>query len=302
MIMMIRKSFATLVSLLSVTLLMFSCDQKEYVYSNNEYIMFSDTLNVFPVTNESGVTFDIDVASTLACDYDRTFGVYVVDKGSNAIENVHYKLKSNNVTIKAGETAAKVEIEGFYDNIEVGDSIGFNLGIIIPDNVEWDLYKTTTSVLLAKSCPFNIEDWTSTEGGVNEDGEPFGNFILYCTFPFGTDDITKRLIEGYKIDDNRIRFKDMLVLNHDIIMTFNDDNLLVPSIKVLSQSAFPEFNNGMVTLATHPAKMSIYSNCDKFMACSLLANVEGYGSFGSYDYIFEWIDEDAANEIRKNGF
>lgn len=281
---------------------MFSCENEEHIYSGKEYVMFADTLNVFPVTSDEGAVYNVDIASTVARDYDRTFGVYVINTGSNAIENVHYKLKSNNVTIKAGETAAKIEIEGFYNEIEAADSLGFNLGIIVPEDAQWDLYKKTTSIVLAKACPFNIDDWTSIDGGINDDGDAFGNFIMYCTFPFGTDDVTKRLVEGYKIDNNRIRIKDMLVIGYDIVMTLNDDNLLVPTVKVLNQDAFPEFGNGMVTLESHRGLESIYSNCNKVIICNLMANVTGVGSFGAYNYIFEWIDEHQADEIRRNGF
>lgn len=299
---MIRKSFTTLLSLLSVTLLMFSCDKEEFFYSDNEYVAFADTLNVFAVTNVAGATFDVDIASTVVRSYDRTYGVYVIDRGSNAIENVHYKLKSNNVTIKAGESATKLEIEGLYDNIESTDSLGFNIGIIVPDDAEWDLYKKTTSVVLAKSCPFNIEDWTSTDGGIDDDGVAFGNFILYCTFPFGTDEVTKRLVKGYKVDANRVRIADMLVEGYDIVMSFNDDNMLVPTMKVLPQASFPEFNYGVITLETYPGVESIYSNCSKVIITNLMTRIEGIGSFGAFDYIFEWISENEAEDIRKNGF
>ena len=55
-------------------------------YSGPEYVMFSDTLSVYPVQN-SDDWFDIPVVATTVCDYDRTFGVEIDDKASNAIEN-----------------------------------------------------------------------------------------------------------------------------------------------------------------------------------------------------------------------
>ena len=54
---------------------------------------------------------------------DRTFGIEIDDKASNAIENKHYEIESNTVTIKAGELAANLRIRGLYDNIGKTDSL-----------------------------------------------------------------------------------------------------------------------------------------------------------------------------------
>ena len=60
--------------------------------------MFADTLSTNMVFPDEAY-FSIPVASTVACDYDRTFAVEVIDQGSNAIEGYHYRLKSNTITI-----------------------------------------------------------------------------------------------------------------------------------------------------------------------------------------------------------
>ena len=60
------------------------CNSDKKTYSDAEYIMFADTLStnmVFP----DGAYFSIPVASTVACDYARTFAVEVIDQASNAI-------------------------------------------------------------------------------------------------------------------------------------------------------------------------------------------------------------------------
>ena len=79
-----------------------ACDEEYVTYSDAEYVMFAEqqSTNMVLVDQEY---FSVPVASTVACDYDRTFGVEVIDKGSNAIEGKHYRLLSNSVTIPAGE-------------------------------------------------------------------------------------------------------------------------------------------------------------------------------------------------------
>ena len=75
-------------------------------YDDYEYVMFADTLAVYPVQKDVE-WFAIPVVSSVVRDYDRVFGVEIIDKGNNAIENLHYSLKSNTVTIKAGKLKVK---------------------------------------------------------------------------------------------------------------------------------------------------------------------------------------------------
>ena len=75
-----------------------SCgDAERPSYEGPNYILFSDTLTVLAVQNNEEV-FDIPVAATEACSYDRTVAVEVIDKKSNAIEGKHYTIESNTIT------------------------------------------------------------------------------------------------------------------------------------------------------------------------------------------------------------
>ena len=143
------------------TSLFISCDEEYITYSDAEYVMFSEqqSTNMVLADNEY---FGVAVASTVACGYDRTFGVEVVDKGSNAIEGKHYRLLSNSVTIPAGELAAEVKVQGLYENIEPTDSLGFVLRLVMPDKLKWNLYEDSdqTKVVMYKSCPFVRENFT----------------------------------------------------------------------------------------------------------------------------------------------
>ena len=136
-----------------------ACQERYVTYEGAEYVMFADTLALYPVQQHDPV-FGIPVVSTVAKDYDRTFGVEVIDKTSNAIENYHYRLQSNTVTIKAGENRADVLVHGYYDNIAATDSLGFTLQLVMDEELEMPLYGKQSKAVLMKSCPFDINNFT----------------------------------------------------------------------------------------------------------------------------------------------
>ena len=107
------------------------CKEEYKTYSDAEYVLFADTLATYAVLQDQDY-FSVPVSSTVACDYDRTFGVEIIDQGSNAVEGKHYRLLSNTITIKAGSRKADVQVRGLYDNIEDTDSLGFILKLVMP--------------------------------------------------------------------------------------------------------------------------------------------------------------------------
>ena len=77
-----------LILTLALTLGFVSCDEEYVTYSDAEYLMFAQEQSINMVLADQEY-FTVPVSSTVACDYDRTFGVEVVDKGSNAIEGIY---------------------------------------------------------------------------------------------------------------------------------------------------------------------------------------------------------------------
>ena len=136
-----------------------SCHERYVTYDDAEYVMFADTIATYPVQQDVGY-FSIPVVSTVTRDYDRTFGVEIIDKGNNAIEGMHYRLQSNTVTIKAGETRADVMVHGIYDNIAAEDQLTFQLRLVMNDDLVMPLYGKDTKANLMKVCPFDINAFT----------------------------------------------------------------------------------------------------------------------------------------------
>lgn len=197
------------------------CDQDKVLYSGRNYLMFSDTLYHYAV-QESNEKFEVPVSATRRADYDRTFAVEVVDKESNAVEGKHYRILSNTVTIKAGETAANVEIEGVYENIGISDSLGFALRLIIPETEQWHKYGTETKVVMQKVCPFDINAFT---GYCKVTSSLFNTYMTNTTLRL----ITSEVVEG---EENTIVLHGLYFDGYDTKLKFNYDDLLEPSIEM----------------------------------------------------------------------
>ena len=159
--MRMKNTVLALLAVVGLVTVMSSCNEEYTTNSGPEYVMFADTLseNLVFVDGES---FPVTIAATVATDYDRTFGVEVVDKGSNAIEGLHYRLESNTVTIPAGELVGEVRVKGNYEAFEPTDSVGFKLRLVMPEQLNWDLYAgwNETKVVMYKGCPFELDNFT----------------------------------------------------------------------------------------------------------------------------------------------
>lgn len=197
-----------------------SCKESYVTYSDAEYIMFADTLRTYPV-QQAEDWFSIPVVSTVVRDYDRTFGVEVIDKGNNAIENYHYRLESNTVTIKAGENRADVRVKGCYDNIAPTDSLGFQLELVMNDNLVMPLYGKSTKAVLMKSCPFDINNFT-------------GYCVLTSMFlyDYSITGSYQRLVytEKHPTEENMIICRNWFNDGYDVTITFNAEDPMMPVV------------------------------------------------------------------------
>lgn len=291
--------------IVSALLLVFtSCDtDAEYVkYNGDNYIMFSDTLYEFPVVNNDDY-FEIPVVATKACDYDRTVAVEIVDTLSNAIERRHYTLKSNTVTIKAGERVANIEVKGNHDLIEVGDSLGFNIRLVGHEDYEWSLYRSDANVFLQKACKFDINAFTGP------------CFIALSTYLDNYSNVSGRLT--YSIVDpekeNTIIIKDYFYDGYDVKIEFTTNDILNPLIKFEEQEFGPTAEafgtkygtEGIVNMYQPTMYTSYYSSCEKFIFQWMglyIPSMEGYNTVGVFVNAVEWISEDEAEKYRQEGY
>lgn len=281
------------------------CDQDKVVYSGPNYLMFSDTLYTYAV-QETNEIFNVPVSATVPADYDRTFGVEVIDKESNAVEGKHYKILSNTVTIKAGEMSTDVKVQGLYKNIGITDSLGFALRLVIPDTEQWSLYKNEAKVVMQKICPFDIK-----------------NFKGYCkvTSSYLSSDyypkkvdlrlVTSDIVEG---KENTIVVHDLYFDGYDMEIKFNRKDVLEPLVEMEEQicgSTGEAFNtihgDGKLRLNQPTAYTSFYSTNENFILQYVTMSVNNkdgsyYGTVGTFVNLLEWISEVEAEKLKEQGY
>lgn len=281
------------------------CDQDKMTYNGANYLMFSDTLYTYAV-QETNEIFNVPVAATVTTNYDRTLAVEVIDRESNAVEGKHYKLLSNTVTIKAGERTASLPVQGMYDNMDIMDSLGFSLRLVIPEEDQWNLYGTGTKVVMQKILPFDIK-----------------NFTGYCTvtstylssdyYPNKTD---LRLVTSDVVKDkeNTIVIHDFYYNGRDIEITFNRKKILEPLVEMEEQmcaTTAEAFNtihgDGKLRISQPAAYTSFYSTNQNFVlqyATLSVKNKDGslYGILDTFVNIIEWISEEKAEKLKEQGY
>ena len=281
------------------------CDQDKVVFSGPNYLMFSDTLYTYAV-QETNEIFNVPVSATVPADYDRTFGVEVIDKESNAVEGKHYKILSNTVTIKAGEMSTDVKVQGLYKNIGITDSLGFALRLVIPDTEQWSLYKNEAKVVMQKICPFDIK-----------------NFKGYCkvTSSYLSSDyypkkvdlrlVTSDIVEG---KENTIVVHDLYFDGYDMEIKFNRKDVLEPLVEMEEQicgSTGEAFNtihgDGKLRLNQPTAYTSFYSTNENFILQYVTMSVNNkdgsyYGTVGTFVNVLEWISEAEAEKLKEQGY
>ena len=304
MMMKMKKIYLMLSAV--VALLAVACDEEYMTYSDAEYVMFAEqqSTNMVLVDQEY---FSVPVASTVACDYDRTFGVEVIDKGSNAIEGKHYRLLSNSVTIPAGELAADVKVAGIYENIEPTDSLGFVLKLVMPEQLKFDLYEDSdqTKVVMYKSCPFDRNNFT---------GWCILTSLLLRDYP-GDNVSYQRLIrtEAHPTEDRTVILRSCFYDGYDVTITFNPEDPANPVVtmdkdQIISDesSVFGQILGDNKILTTHSNYYPSYFNsCQRFVELWNHVYVENLGEMvgtvGHYYNILEWISDEEAERLQREG-
>ena len=286
---------------LAAALFMTGCHERYVTYDDAEYVMFADTLATYPVQKDVE-WFSIPVVSTVVCDYDRTFGVEIIDKGSNAIENLHYRLQSNTITIKAGQNRADVMVHGYYDNIESTDSLGFTLQLVMNDRLEMPLYGRQTKAVLMKSCPFDINDFT-------------GYCVLTSMFlyNYSISGSYQRLVytEKHPTEENMIICRNWINDGYDVTMTFHPEDPMKPFVTMeegqiaSDEGSFFGIAHGDDKILVRNSALydSIFYPCGRYLYIWSEMYVENLGvpvgTVGHFYNIMEWVSDEEAERLKK---
>lgn len=282
------------------------CDQQHTTYSDAEYVMFADTMSVNMVLRDQDY-FSVPIASTRACDYDRNFGVEIIDRNSNAIERVHYRLLSNTVTIPAGQLSTEVRVHADYDKFDSSDTLRFSLRLVMPEQLIWNLYGDTTHVKMVKSCPFSVEDFS---------GWCVVTSMFLNSYPGVENKSMQRLVRTDPHPDkaNTLILRSWLFTGYDIELEFDPSDPAAPVVsmapdQVLSdeQSVFGQINgDDKILVSGSPGYLSYFNACNRFVSLWIRVYVENlgapFGTVGNFYNILEWVsDEEAERLQQENG-
>jgi len=278
----------------------------ETTYRGPSYVMFADTLSIYPV-QRTGEAFAVPIVATQTANYDRNFGVEVVLEGTDAIYGKHYRLASSTVTIPAGGNVGRVMLEGVYDNLESNREVGekepeLKLRLVsMTDDIEWDLYGVETRVVLRKSCPFDIGEFT-------------GYCLVHSPFLAGSV-YTKqnpRLIRTELVagEENTILLKGFFFDGFDVRLRFDNSDLLNPTVALPavqqlgdSREAFiAKYGDGRMWADNYPGLDSNFYTCDRVVTMYLYITFSNYYADGGSAYVgadglvLEWITDSEAQD------
>lgn len=278
-----------------------ACQERYVTYEGAEYVMFADTLAVYPVM-EGADLFSIPVVSTVKRDYDRTFGVEVIDKLSNAIERKHYSLESNTITIKAGETRTDVKVRGHYQNIGEADSLGFALQLVMKDELVMPLYGKQTKAVIMKTGKFDRSKFT-------------GYCVLSSMFlqSYSQTGEYNRLIftEPHPTLSNTVICRNWIKDGYDVELTFNDDDPLMPIVTMTRTVAgdqgssfgtsYGQWGDKLYVRSSNLAQ-SIFYPLGGYLYIWTEFSVDEYGIVGDFYNVMQWVTDEEAERIMREGF
>ena len=277
------------------------CSETRTVYSDAEYVMFADTASLHLI-QDGARKFTVPVASTVACGYDRTFGVEIVDSKSTAVEGKHYTVESNTVTIKAGERVAEMEFTADWDEMKALDTLNISLRLLLPEAVRWDLYGDTANVRMLKTGTWSADKFTGWCIVTSQ--------FLY-NYPGNNTDI-QRLIFTEAAGENEVVMHSFLYDGYDVTFRFETGDIARPYItmaedQVLGDSRevfYTVHGDGKVLVKSSPYYYSYYNALDSFALVYLYVHVmdlgEEYGVVDPYSLAsMEWISAEEADRLER---
>lgn len=264
-----------------------SCNEDHIKYDDAPYVMFADTVSIIPAL-QSAQEFPVHIASLRACDVDRTYAIEIAAQQSTAVQNWHYVLSSQTVTIPAGKTTASINVKPIYENIPVKDTMRLQLNLVSQFDDAWSPQGSTTKVLIKKICPLDIND-----------------FAGYCR-------VNSKFLMDYKSEYTRTikcevaeDEKNVLILrnfyydNYDLRIQLDDSDPLKPVFKIIDEQVIADtriafgvvYGDGRLLAADAPGTVSTFDACNRTARLNLLVGVDNVGIVGAYPNLLVWIEE-----------
>lgn len=274
------------------------CESERTQYDGPSYITFSAERHDLGVM-DSEEWFEIPITATHTVDHDRNVGVEIIAARSSAVYGMHYTIESTTVTIPAGKLNGMLRIKGYPEAISVSEMLGITLNLVIEEDEISEEHGTETEIYLHKCCPLDMNAFT-------------GYAVLTSTWTMEFMNAESTLVKTHldETTPNTIVVESMYYEGYDIRLTLNADNRLEPLVEMpeaqvagSTGEAFGTiYGNGKLMMEQSEESASYYSPCEGFVLQYVTMYVEEVGTVGTFAHVLEWISDDEAERIMREGF
>ena len=283
--------------ILCIASVLFGCKDEQPTYQAPDDIQFTETEHIFGVIDDKE-WFEVEISATHAANHDRNIGVEVITSESSATENLHFKIESNTVTIPAGSLTTAVRIRGIAENIGITEQPKIILELVLNEEEVIEAHGIRTEITLQRCCPFDIDNFA-------------GYAKVTSTWLMEYMNSDSRLVKT-EVDraTSTVIIKDMFYEGYDIRVMLDDSDrlepiVIVPAEQVLGTTgeAFGTiYGNGKLMMSEPKEYSSYYGTCENFMVLYTTMYVDNVGVVGIFVNIFEWISDEEAERIMREGF
>lgn len=274
------------------------CESERTQYDGPSYITFSAERHDLGVM-DGEEWFEIPITATHATDHDRNVGVEIIAARSSAVYGMHYTIESTTVTIPAGKLNGMLRIKGYPEAIGISEMLGITLNLVIEEDEVSEEHGTETEIYLHKCCPLDMNAFT-------------GYAVLTSTWTMEFMNAESVLVKTHldETTPNTIVVEDMYYEGYDIRLVLNADNRLEPLVEMpeaqvagSTGEAFGTiYGNGKLMMEQSEESASYYSPCEGFVLQYVTMYVEEVGTVGTFAHVLEWISDDEAERIMREGF
>ena len=274
------------------------CESERTQYDGPSYITFSAERHDLGVM-DSEEWFEIPITATHTVEHDRNVGVEIIAARSSAVYGMHYTIESTTVTIPAGKLNGTLRIKGYPEAIGVSEMLDITLNLVIEEDEVSEEHGTETEIYLHKCCPLDMNAFT-------------GYAVLTSTWTMEFMNAESTLVKTHldETTPNTIVVESMYYEGYDIRLTLNADNRLEPLVEMpeaqvagSTGEAFGTiYGNGKLMMEQSEESASYYSPCEGFVLQYVTMYVEEVGTVGTFAHVLEWISDDEAERIMREGF
>ena len=238
--------------------------------------------------------FEIPISTKKALNSTKSFGVEVIASESSAVEDYHFVMESHTVTIAEGTRKAALRIKGLHEAIAPGQVLRLKLQLVNDGQEE----VAESIITLQRCCAFDINNFS-------------GYAVVTSQWSMEYMNRDSHLVHTHvdEKEENVIVIEDFFYEGCDIRVKLNTEDRLNPTAELYGAQVIGStgeafgtiYGNGKLMCDNVEGYLSYYSTCENFLVIYTLMYVEEVGMVGAYVNILEWVSDDEAERIMREG-